>query len=208
VVLEPNRINWLRYFGEKMEKIKKIDASSIMLACQSGTESTLMWSKLREILLALTYNLPNSYCFNCEDRQDMSQDVIEKILSGSIRPFEARNRNAINVKKYLIGCLRNASRNYRKEYIHEEIPESIEDVKGKISAENFELYKDLDTVISSFDQEKHKILKLRYLEGLSYNEIVKKDNLQSGIKRDERNHKRVLRVCKDFELTLAKRLEI
>ncbi len=191
-----------------MEKIKKIDASSILLECQSGTESRLMWSKLREILLALANNLPNSYCFNSEDRQDMSQDVIEKILSGSIRPFETRDRNSVNVKKYLIGYLRNASRNYTKENIHEEISESIEDVKGKTSVENIELYKDLDTVISSFDKEKYKILRLRYFEGLSYNEIVKKNKLKSGIKRDERNHKRVLRICKDFELSLTKRLEI
>ena len=191
-----------------MEESKKIDASSILLNCQSGTESRLMWNKLREILMALTNELPNSYSFSFEDRQDMTQDVIEKILAGSIRSFETRNRNAVNVKKYLIGYLRNSSRSYTKGTFYDELSESIEDVKEKASVEKLELYQDLETIISSFDQEKHKILRLRFLEGLSYNEIVKKNNPRLLTKRDERSHKRVLRVCKDFELSLATKLAI
>ena len=162
-----------------MENKKKIDALSIVLECQSGSTDETMWKKLSEILLKLTNFLPCSCLLTIHDREDIVQDLIMSIYSGTISPCASGNR-FINVKKYLLGHLQNKSRSYLKERSVNFLNISADYFESEFSLEEYDFYYDLDRMLASLGENEKKIIIERVINLTSYREIGSVCSLKIG----------------------------
>lgn len=162
-----------------MENKKKIDALSIVVDCQSGSIDEEMWKKLREILFKLSHFLPCNCFLTPQDREDIVQDLILSMLTGSISPFSESNR-FINVKKYLLGNLKNKSRPYLKEKSLNFVQNSTDTLESESFLEKHDFYYDLDRLLATLDKNEKKIVVERIMNSTSYREIGSICNLKVG----------------------------
>lgn len=181
-----------------MDKIKEIDALSILLDCQNGTKDEYIWSKLTDILFKLTFKLSCSFLLTQQDREDLAQDVVVRIFTGVNTKFSIsdKDRKTINLSKYLLGLMRNETRKYLKHTTRVDSKVTFDHTIASYEG-NYELHYDLSKKITSLDRASEDVLNKVYLEGQSSRKVAKNSIFKIG-------RTKVQEICKDFVKTLEK----
>ena len=148
---------------------ERLDAYKVVELCQSGTVQKEVWEQFREILGSYINYLPTVNFLSIKDREDIVQDVILMNLEKRIKPFNPY-RNNRGLKNYLLGYLRNSSRNYLK------INNRSCDLEPELLINNDQDHVDwkieYEQLRSSRPKEERKVIDLKYIEGHTFNEIA------------------------------------
>ena len=149
---------------------ERLDAYKVVQLCQSGTVQKEVWEQFREILGSYINYLPTINYLSIKDREDIVQDVILKILEKRIKPFNPY-RNNRGLKNYLLGYLRNSSRNYLKTNNRSCVLEPKLLANSEQDCTDWKiLYGQLR---NSIPKEDKQVIDLKFIEGYTFNEIAK-----------------------------------
>ena len=148
---------------------ERLDAYKVVELCQSGSVKKEVWDQFSEILSSYINYLPTINYLSIKDREDIVQDVILKILEKRIKPFNPY-RNNRGLKNYLLGYLRNSSRNYLKTNNRSCA------LEAELLINNYQDHVDwkieYEQLRSSMPKEERKVIDLKYIEGHTFNEIA------------------------------------